>query len=97
MGILQRWRPIEGNDQKIAFTATPSTETNPFGPETWAIYVTVTQNCHIAIGMNPVATTSNYLLKNTDYSFLIGVSPGEKLSAVQDTTGGSLYIMELTQ
>ena len=96
MGILQRWRPIEGNDQKLAFTGTAAKCANAFGAQTYAIYVTATQNVHILIGTNPTATTSNYLLKSTDYSLLLGVNPGEYISAIQDSAGGNLFIMELT-
>ena len=96
MGILQRWRSVEGNDQKVAVGAA-SAASAAVGAQTYAVLLSTSTNCHIAFGTAPVATTSNWLLKATDPGLVLGIAPGEKIAVIQDTAGGSLYIMELTQ
>ncbi len=96
MGILQRWRPIEGNDQKLAVGAA-SVQSAPVSAQCYAVNLSATTNCHIAFGENPTATASTYLLKATDISLTLGISPGEKIAVIEDSAAGSLYIQELTQ
>ena len=95
-GSSQRFRQVEGNDQKVAVGAT-SAQSAAVGPQTYAVLLSCSTNCHILFGTNPVATTSNWLFKATDPGLILGINPGEKIAVIEDSAVGSLYIMELTQ
>lgn len=51
------------------------------------------QDCHIAVGSNPTATTSSHKLKaNIPYRFTI--ASGYRIAVIQNTTGGNLQIVQ---
>jgi hypothetical protein len=61
-----------------------------------AVYLTATENCYVAWGASPTATTSDmYLAKDWPYCMKIAV--GEKLAALQVSTGGTLYVTEVSE
>lgn len=96
MATPERWRLLDHNVQAIAFTATAATST-AFGSATYAILLSTSSNCHIRITTaGTAATTSDWLLKSTDPGLFLGVMPGEKISVVEDTATGTLYVAELT-
>ena len=61
-----------------------------------AVYLTATEHCYVAWGASPTATTSDmYLTK--DWPYCLKVSPGEKLAALQVSSGGTLYVTEVSE
>ena len=66
-----------------------------FGASTQLIRVISTNDCHIAIGSAPVATTGDPYLPANTVEF-IGVKPGERLAAINHTAlaDGVLYVTE---
>lgn len=53
--------------------------------------------CHVAIGVSPTAAvaTGMVVLANAIPEYF-KVNPGEKIAAIADTTGGTLYISEMS-
>lgn len=94
IGVIP-YRP--GTNQKIAYTT--HAESAAFGTETYAIRIVTTTNAWYAIGLAPVATTSSgggtYL--PLGIVEIIRVTPGEKISVVQDSAGGNLSVTEMTR
>lgn len=95
MATPDRWSLLAGTDQKVTFAAS-SVQSAAVGNYTYAVILSTTATCHIAVGVNPTATATTYLLKATDPSLILGIKPGEKVAAIQDTAGGSLFMTELT-
>lgn len=84
-------RPQFGKGQTVAFTDTAGTITNALPEGTQAVWITVTTDAFIRIGMSPTAVINvDYLLPaNTPMCFpAVG---GEKVSAVRLTASGTLY------
>ena len=57
------------------------------------VRLTPTQNCHVAFGANPTAVadgTCMYL--PAGQPIVVGITSGQKLAVVQDSTAGSLFI-----
>ena len=91
------WRFIDGSAQKVAYTATAGTS-SAVGTMTRAILVAVTTDAHVRItpsGIAAVAAT-DMLIKAAYPPVVLGVSPGDKVSVIQDAAGGSLFMVELT-
>jgi hypothetical protein len=95
MAIPERWRTVEGSDQKVAIGAA-SAQSAAVGPYTYAVLLSCSSNCHIVFGTNPTATATSWMLKSTDPGLILGIAPGEKLAVIQDSGAGSLFIVELT-
>ena len=82
-----------GTTQVKAYTTSAAID-NAVGAQTRMVRVVVTSAAHIAIGTSPTATTSDpYMPANVPEVFLI--NPGEKVAAVQVSSGGNLHVTEL--
>lgn len=83
-----------GTSQKLAFTGT-SARSSAFGPHTTVVRVCATADCHIINGPTPTAAADGtcMFLKAGVVEY-IGVAPGDKIAAIQDSTGGNLFITE---
>jgi hypothetical protein len=84
----------EGTQQAVAYTATPGVST-AFAVGTYAVLVTTSSAAHIRVGSNPTAVITDFLLKAGDPPLVVGVAPGQKISVIQDTAGGSMYLVEV--
>jgi hypothetical protein len=84
-----------GAHQSVAYTGTAGTIANGFGPGTWAVRVVATTAAYVKIGSSPTATASDVYLPADSPEIFI-VNPGEKASAVQVSSGGTLHLTELT-
>lgn len=88
------WRP--STTQSVAYTGTAGTITNAVGGQTRVVRLVATSAAHVAIGGAPTATTGDvYLPADMPETFLI--NPGEKVSAVQVSAGGTLHVTEMTR
>lgn len=88
-----------GRSQQVSFNAT-SALSSTLQSNTTLIKLFATQNCWVRLtstqGHNPVAAA------NDGFSFYVpggfidffGVYPGTKLAVIQDSTSGTLYILE---
>ena len=79
-----------GVSAKLAFTATSAQSAAIAGA---IVRVVATQNCHLAFGASPTAVADGscvYMPAGNVQMF--AVTSGNKIAAIQDSTGGSLFI-----
>jgi len=83
--------PQAGKSVKVAYTGTAGT-TTALPQDATVVRVTTTTDAFVSIGINPkaVADTDCYVVAFTTEYF--NVPPGGKVSAVQVTAGGTLYV-----
>lgn len=80
--------------QDVAYTATAGTISNAVGTNTTVVRVYVTSDAHIAIGSDPTADTDDMPML-ADAPEYFKVNQGDKVSAVQQSAGGDLYVTEM--
>lgn len=78
-------------------TGSAATSSAALGPQTYAVRLVCTAACHVEFGPAPVATASSPLFAPNTFGEVVGVVPGSKVSVIQDTAAGKLYVTELTQ
>ena len=84
-----------GTHQSIAYTGTAGTIANALTVGSYKVRVVATSACYIAIGTSPTATTAGlYMPADTVEYFTC--SPGEKVSAIQLSAGGTLHVTEIS-
>lgn len=82
-----------GTAQNVAYTGTAGV-TNPVGSQTYKVRVFVTTDAFVTTdGSTPSATNGAYVPGGSPEYFT--VTPGQKVSAVQVASGGTLYVTEL--
>ena len=54
-----------------------------------------TTDCHIVIGSNPTATSSDFFLPANTYRKVLVVEDTDKIAVIQNSAGGNLFITEL--
>jgi hypothetical protein len=94
------WTPISpwrlGTVQKVTAGAS-SAQSSAVGDQTYAVMITcMTANVNIAIGPNPTASASTWLVKTTDQPLVLKCAPGDKVAYIQNSSGGVLYIAEVS-
>jgi hypothetical protein len=84
-----------GTVQSAAYTGTAGTITNVVGSETYIVRVVCTTDAFVKIDNSPTATTADtFLPANSPEYFTI--TPGQKVSAIQSTASGTLYVTEIS-
>jgi hypothetical protein len=84
-----------GRHQKVAFTGTAGTS-DAVSAVTTKVRVVLTSAGYIKFGAAPTAANTDvYMPANLPEVF--DITPGFKVSAVQDSAGGNLHVTELTQ
>ena len=83
-----------GTHQSVAYTGTAGTIATAITSGHNKVRVYVTTDAYIKIGSSPTATTSDVPLaaKSAEY---FTINPGEKVSAIQDASGGTLHVTEV--
>lgn len=81
--------------QSAAYTGTAGTITNVVGTQTYKVRVLVTTDAYIKVGNSPTATTSDVYMPALSAEYFT-CSPGQKVSAVMVTTGGTLHVTEIS-
>lgn len=90
------WRPIAGSGQNLAIGAA-SVASAAVGSQTYAVRLSATGTCHVAIGVGPTAVATDMLIKSTDIPLDVAVAPGSKVAVIQDgSSTGNLNLVELT-
>lgn len=92
--VATTYRP--STTQSKAYTGTSAAVTNAFGSQTYRVRLWATTDCHVVFAGSPTATTSDMPLTARVPEYF-SVNPGEKVAAIQDSAGGTLYVTELTQ
>ena len=83
-----------GTAQSVAYTGTAGTITNAVGTQTYKVRVVVTTAAFIKIDNAPTATTSDTYLPDDSPEYFT-ITPGQKVSAIQLSAGGTLYVTEI--
>ncbi len=83
-----------GTHQSVAYTGTAGTITNAVTDGVLKVRVIVTSAAYIKIGTSPTATTSDVYMP-ADSAEYFSCRPGEKVSAVQVSSGGTLHVTEI--
>lgn len=83
-----------GTHQVKAYTTTAAID-NAVGAGTNKVRVVVTSAAYIKIGKDPTATTSDVYMP-ADSPEYFTIRPGEKIAAVQVSTGGNLHVTEVS-
>jgi len=92
--IQSPFRP--GTSQVKAYTGTAGTITNGVGAQTYVVRVWCSTAAYIAFGASPTATTSDIPVPANTPEYFI-VTPGQKVSAIQQSSGGNLHVTEMTR
>lgn len=88
------WKP--GLTQTKAYTGTAGTIDNAISDGVNVIRVWLSTAGYIAIGKSPTATTADIPMPaNTPEYFIVPM--GSKVSAIQASSGGSVYVTEMTR
>lgn len=83
-----------GTVQSVAYTGTAGTITNGIGTGVQKVRVVCTTDAYIRIGSSPTATTSDTYMTGLAAEYFT-ISPGEKVSAVQVASAGTLNVTEI--
>lgn len=84
---------LNGTGQTVSYTGTAGTVSNAVDAECTKIWVWTTTDAYIATGSAPTATTSDAPIPGNT-PVLVRIQGGHKVSAVQISTGGDLYMCE---
>ena len=81
--------------QSVAYTGTAGTIATAISTGVHAVRVIVTSAAYVVIGSSPTATTSDVYMP-AGLPELFKINPGEKVSAVQVSAGGTLHVTEVS-
>lgn len=84
-----------GAVSKLTVGATAQTA-GPISDGVQAVLVVATADCHIRIGPSAVAVNTDTLIRAGFPPLIFRITQGEQLSVIEDSTGGFLYVTELT-
>lgn len=84
-----------GATQTVTTSGTSAASSNGFGSSTFFVRVVCTEDCHIVFGASPTATTSDLFLPANTVEYFT-VTSGQKIAAIQNSAGGSLYVTEMS-
>lgn len=84
-----------GTVQSASYTGTAGTITNPVGPQTYRVRVLVTTDAYVRIGNNPTAVSGDTYMTGLVPEYFT-ITPGQKVSAVEVSSGGTLNVTEIS-
>ncbi len=82
-----------GTHQSVAYTGTAGTSTNAVGDGVQRVRVVTTSAAYIKIGKTPTAAATDVYMP-ADSPEYFTIAPGEKVSAIQVSSGGTLHVTE---
>jgi hypothetical protein len=83
-----------GTHQSVAYTGTAGTVANTVTAGVYKVRVCATSACYIVIGVSPTATTAGVYVPADTVEYFTCM-PGEKVSAIQLSAGGTLHVTEI--
>lgn len=83
-----------GTHQSVPYTGTAGTITDAVATGTLKVRVVVTTAAFIKIDNNPTATSSDVYLP-ADSPEYFTIAAGQKVSAIQVSSGGTLHVTEI--
>lgn len=92
--LVAPWKLAKAQTVAIGAAAAASTA---MGAHTQAVLLCTTSNCHVRIGQpGVVAVATDTLIKASDPPIVLGCSPGDEVSVIEDAAVGTLSLTELT-
>ena len=86
-----------GATQTITSSGTSAATSNGVGAQVSDVLITATQNVYLTFGLAPTATASTGLFLLKDWPTYFSIHGGEKVAALQVSSGGTVYVSELTR
>jgi hypothetical protein len=83
-----------GTHQSAAYTGTAGTITNAIGSGSYKVRVVVTSAAYVKVGDSPTATSSDVYMA-ADAPEYFSCTPGQKVSAIQVSSSGTLHVTEI--
>lgn len=87
-------RIVDASTQSVAVSGT-SAQSAVISASSGYVRLFATTMCHIRVGSNPTATTSNMPLAPYVPEYF-ALTSGVKIAAIQNSSSGTLYITEVT-
>lgn len=85
----------QGVTQNVSVGAS-SAKSTAFGPNTQGVYISSDVTCWVLQGVDPTADTVGGATRlPADLMLFWGVSPGEKIAVIRDSSDGTLNITEM--
>lgn len=84
-----------GTVHTVAYTGTHGVISGVISNGVYQARIYCTTDAHVLVGTAPTATTSSTPVTGGVPEY-INVNPGEKVSAVQQSAGGTLFVTELS-
>jgi len=96
MAATQYWGTGRlGTHQSVAYTGTAGTISNAVGEGTFKVRVVVTSAAYVLVDKDPTATSAAVYMP-ADSPEYFTVTPGQKVSAIQVVSGGTLHVTEVS-
>lgn len=83
-----------GTHQSVAYTGTAGTITNAIGSGVQKVRVVVTSAAYVKVAKSATATSADVYMP-ADSPEYFTVAPGDKVSAIQVSSGGTLHVTEI--
>ncbi len=80
----------------VAYTGTAGNIATACPSGVHFVRVAVTTDAHVAIGKTAIAVAGDMLMKALDPPEVFQIGEGERVSAIQDASGGDLWVTYLT-
>ena len=96
MAAIQFWGSARlGTHQSVSYTGTAGTIANAISTGVYRVRVVCTTDAFIKIGNSPTAAATDVpvFANNVEY---FTITPGQKVSAIQSSSGGNLHVTEVT-
>ncbi len=87
------FQAIVPGDSHTRSVGASSAQSAQVGTKTSIVRLFCTVDCFIKIGANPTAAATDMFLPGGIIEYY-GCNPGDKVAAIQSSTGGTLYITE---
>ena len=90
------YRPA-GATQTITSSGSSAATSNAVGAQTYAVSIVATQDVYLTFAVAPTTTATNGVFHKKDWPTKYRIAPGEKVAALQVSSGGTVYVSELTR
>lgn len=90
------FRVIAGSGQNISTSGTAANNAVAFADNVSIIRITATENVHYRIGPAAVAVATDTFLPQGAVEY-VGIVKGDRLSVIQDSTGGTVNVSQCTR
>lgn len=84
-----------GTHQSVAYTGTAGTIANPVSSQTYKVRVVVTSAAYVKIADGTTVATASDVYMPADSAEYFSITPGQKVSAIQVSAGGTLHVTEI--